>query len=113
LKRRKVRAASLLFDCQSNSYIDTRGRGDVSVYSQSDSNGIYAYEVFQVQKLAERHINGRILEAMEVTPSDEQFGKKGNTYWHLADAMQKMAEMCERRETWHYKRLSRMKRKIA
>jgi len=62
----------------------------------SDENGIYAYEVFKVQKLAERHINGRIIEAMEVTPSDEQWGKKGYTCRHLADAMVKLEDMYER-----------------
>ena len=33
-------------------------KGDVCVYSQSDENGIYAYEVFKVQKTRKCHING-------------------------------------------------------
>ena len=39
---------------------------------ESKNYCICAYEVFQVQKIAKRHINGRVLEAREVTPSNEQ-----------------------------------------
>jgi hypothetical protein len=65
--------------------------GDVAIYSQSLDSKIIAYEVFKVQKLKERHINGGKIEAREACPSNEQWGTRGWTYWNLDDAMAKAA----------------------
>jgi hypothetical protein len=90
-----------------------RRKGDVCLYSQSGEIGIYAYEVFKVRKLPKRHINGRILEAMEVTPSKEQWGKKGFSCNSLYRAMQTFEELCKRRESRQSMHLSTMQEKIA
>ena len=50
--------------------------GDVCLYSQSFENRIHAYEVFIVQKKAERHINGRIVEVREDRSDLQMLGDK-------------------------------------
>jgi hypothetical protein len=66
-----------------------------------------------VQKKAERHINGRILEAMEVTPSKEQWGKKGFSCNSLYRAMERFEELGKRRGPRQSMNLSTMQEKIA
>ena len=67
--------------------------GDVAIYSQHLENRIVAYEVFEVQKYQERIIAGKIIPASEATPSNEQWGIKGYTYWNLDRAKEKACQM--------------------
>lgn len=66
---------------------------DVCIYRQLDNGRTVGFEVFEVQKLRERIIQGRVLEAREATPSNEQWGQKGWTFWDLARAKDKAREI--------------------
>jgi len=52
-----------------------------AVYKQTDeTNDIYAFEVFKIKNRKETEIKGRKIEAGEVFPGNEEFGK---TAWSI------------------------------
>jgi len=65
--------------------------GNIAIYRLSLDGEGKAYEVFEVQQYAERIVKGTVIPSKEATPSNEQWGSKGFTYWSLEDA-QKRAE---------------------
>lgn len=73
---------------------------DIAIYEMtSPENGrILGYEVFEVQKFRQRQIAGRMIEASEGTPSNEQWGIKGFTIWQKSDAFKKAAMMQAERD---------------
>lgn len=60
--------------------------------------GCLAYEVIKIKCLKEAVMFGRTIEAHEVGPSNEDFGKSGWTYPTLARAKEKFRQLIEQVE---------------
>ncbi len=68
---------------------------DVAIYEQiiPEIGRIGGYEVFRVVKHPEKNINGRIIEARESTPSNEQWGVLGFSVSSISEAKARMAQL--------------------
>jgi hypothetical protein len=67
-------------------------RDDVTaIYSQSDEEGVIAYEVFKINKNEEREIFGKVFPASESVPPTTQWGNNAYTVHTLEKAFEKQA----------------------
>lgn len=64
---------------------------DIAIYEQCDidTGKRVAFEVFEVVKIPEMKIMGRLIEAHEKTPSNEEWGSLGFTVWTFSAAKEK------------------------
>ena len=65
------------------------------IYEQRVGQKLIAFEVFIIQTRSERSILGKIIQAKEKFPSNEDFGKTAWTYWTVEQAMKKFNELEE------------------
>ena len=70
-------------------------RGDIAIYKQRlrPGAGCLAYEVFKVKMVKECTIVGKLVEAHEAAPGNEEFGRLGWSYPDLERARNKMKEL--------------------
>lgn len=62
---------------------------DWGFYRLSIDGEVFGYEVSKIKKLPNRTIKGKVIEAREALPSDEEFGWLGFSYLDLACAKRK------------------------
>lgn len=63
------------------------------IYEQRVGQKLIAFEVFIIQTRSERSILGKIIQAKEKFPSNEDFGKTAWTLWTLEQSMKKFSEL--------------------
>ncbi len=73
--------------------------GDVAVFAKRKGELDTSYEVVAVQRVPERVLFGRLVEAHEAMPTSEAWGEKGWAYRDKPSAFRKMRELISRRST--------------
>lgn len=75
--------------------------GNWAIFKQRLRPGVgeLAYEVIRIRVAPACVIQGRLIEAREVGPSNEAFGRDGFTYPTLTQAKAKLHEMVSKRDT--------------
>lgn len=68
---------------------------DIAIFRQSrePNSKCFAYEVFFVKKAKECAIAGKVIEAHEAVPGNEEWGVKGWTFSTLEEARQRMRKL--------------------
>lgn len=65
----------------------------VAIYEQRVTEKIRYYEVFEIKKIPDKYIMGKLVPAHEKWPRDEDFGYSAWTYYSLDKAIEKLLDL--------------------